>query len=87
MCQFVPGDDGGALPGGYGMFQVTGNVADSTANIPRTEIWDWRENVHAGLRILASKRTTADAWMTRQKNAQNANGTALSNHTVRAEWR
>lgn len=78
------GDDGGTLPGGYGMFQVTGTAADSTANIPRSEMWNWQENVHAGLAILANKRITADAWMTRQDNADNANGVALPNHTVRA---
>jgi hypothetical protein len=76
------GNDGGTTPGGYGMFQVTGDASDSTANIPRKQIWNWQENVSAGLAILASKRTTAVAWMTQQKNANNANGTALPDHTV-----
>ena len=77
------GDDGGTLPGGYGMFQVTGTAGNSTANIPRSEIWNWQDNAHAGLAILATKRVSADTWMTRQKNADNANGVALPNHTVR----
>lgn len=76
------GNDGGTAPGGYGMFQVTGDASDSTANIPRRQIWNWRENIAGGLAILASKRTTAVAWINQQKNASNANGTALPNHTI-----
>lgn len=76
------GNDGGTTPGGYGMIQVTGDASDSTANIPRKQIWNWQDNVAAGLAILASKRTAAIAWMTQQKNANNANGTALPDHTV-----
>lgn len=79
----VWGNDGGTTPGGYGMFQVTGNVADSTSNIPRQEIWNWQENARAARTILESKRTTADTWITRQKNADNANGVALPSLTVR----
>jgi hypothetical protein len=78
------GNDGGTTPGGYGMFQVTGTAADSTANIPRQQIWNWQENALAGLAILESKRTIADTWMTRQKNANNANGVALPSLTVRS---
>ena len=76
------GNDGGTTPGGYGMFQVTGDASDSTANIPRKQIWNWQENVRAALAILASKRTAAVTWMTQQKNGNNASGTALPNHTV-----
>ncbi|SKB09353.1 hypothetical protein SAMN02745166_05136, partial [Prosthecobacter debontii] len=79
----VWGNDGGTTPGGYGMFQVTGTAADSTDNIPRQQIWNWQENASAGLAILESKRTSADTWMTRQKNADNANGVALPSLTVR----
>ena len=75
-------DAGIPLPGGYGLIQVTGNATDSEADIPRVQIWNWQENAQAGLVILESKRTIADAWMTRQKNANNANGTALPNLTV-----
>ena len=74
--------DDETTPGGYGMFQVTGDASDSTANIPRKQIWNWQENVAGGLAILASKRTTAIAWMNQQKNAGNANGTTLPDHTV-----
>jgi hypothetical protein len=76
------GDDGGSTPGGYGMFQVTGDASSNTANIPRRQIWNWHENARAGLAILESKRATADTWMTRQKNANNANGVALPSLTV-----
>lgn len=76
------GNDGGTTPGGYGMFQVTGNASDSTADIPRKQIWNWQENIAGGLAILASKRTTAVAWINQQKNANNANGTALPDHAV-----
>ncbi len=76
------GNDGGTTPGGYGMFQVTGNAASSTADIPRKQIWNWHENARAGLAILDSKRAEADTWMTRQNNANNANGVALPSLTV-----
>lgn len=80
----VWGNDGGTTPGGYGLFQVTGNADDATANIPRRQIWNWQDNARAGLVILESKRAIADAWMTRQKNADNANGVALPSLTVRS---
>lgn len=76
--------NGVPLPGGYGLFQVTGNAADSEANIPRAQIWHWQENALAGMAILESKRTIADTWMTRQKNANNANGVALQSLTVQS---
>ncbi len=75
-------NDGDDVPGGYGIFQLTGNVSDATANISRKQIWNWQENVKGGLDLLRSKRTTAVDWMTQQRNSQNANGTALPSHTV-----
>lgn len=66
------------------MFQVTGTAADSTANIPRRQIWNWQDNADAGLAILRSKRQAADTWMQQQRNANNANGLAVPNHTVQA---
>jgi len=77
------GDDPSG-PGGYGLFQVTGNAASATADIPRKQIWNWQENIIACMDILRSKRTTAVNWMAQQRNATNANGVALPNHTVRA---
>ncbi len=83
------GNDGGTLPGGYGIYQVTGNVNNAEANIPRKEIWNWQENIISGLVIISDKRNNpndqvgAAAWMNRQKNTTNANGIALPNHTVR----
>jgi hypothetical protein len=75
-------DEGVPLPGGYGLIQVTGNASDAEANIPREQIWNWQKNSNAGLAILESKRTTADAWIIEQKSANNANGVALPNLTV-----
>jgi hypothetical protein len=74
--------DDGSGPGGYGIFQVTGTYASSTADIPRDEIWNWQKNVDAALNIIESKRQDAVNWMTQQKNANNANGTALPSLTV-----
>ncbi|MDR1305050.1 MAG: hypothetical protein LBK76_07495 [Verrucomicrobiales bacterium] len=75
-------DDGDDVPGGYGLFQVTGNKDNAKANIPREQIWNWQENVKAGLTLIAAKNNIAVAWMTRQKNANNANGTHLPDLTV-----
>gem|GEM_PF-4582593 len=86
--QPIWGNDGAALPGGYGMFQVTGTplVPNDQDNIPRREIWNWQDNVRAGLKILAYKKygpvesAHAVLWLRRQKNASNANGVALPDH-------
>ena len=74
-------------PGGYGIFQVTLDTRGGHHNhdpyfIPRTAIWHWQHNVREAMIILRRKRGLADTWMTRQRNQQNANGTALPNHTV-----
>lgn len=45
-------NDGGTSPGGYGVFQVTGNSTNNLANIPRKEIWNWQDNVEAAFSIL-----------------------------------
>ena len=75
----VWGNDGGNRPGGYGMFQVS---SPDTENIPREQIWNWQENARGGVVIVTSKRADAAAWMTRQKNANNANGIALPSLSV-----
>jgi hypothetical protein len=75
----VWGNDGGNRPGGYGMFQVTSPDAE---NIPREQIWNWQENARGGVIMVTSKRADAAAWMTRQKNASNANGIALPSLTI-----
>lgn len=81
-------NDGVGLPGGYGLFQVTGTIADPLAIIPRRDIWNWQDNVRSGLVIVAYKKygpdetSNAVLWMRRQRNANNANGTALPNYTV-----
>jgi hypothetical protein len=76
------GNDGGARPGGYGMFQVTGNVQDSEVNIPRAQIWNWQTNTDAARIIIVDKRRASTNWMTTQSNATHANGTAIPSHTV-----
>jgi len=45
-------NDGSGLPGGYGVFQITGSPTDATANIPRKQIWNWRENVAGFFAIM-----------------------------------
>jgi hypothetical protein len=54
-------DDGGDAPGGYGIFQITGTPTDQNADIPRRQIWNWQDNVHAYFGILrdTSKRGLA----------------------------
>ncbi|MDK3157540.1 hypothetical protein QPK87_13275 [Kamptonema cortianum] len=47
-------DDTG--PGGFGVFQVTGSATDNEYKIPRKEIWNWRENIVAGINIVSAKR-------------------------------
>jgi hypothetical protein len=76
------GNDGGTRPGGYGMFQVTGNVQDSEVNIPRDQIWNWQSNAAAARVIIVDKRRASTNWMTTQSNATHANGTAVPSHTV-----
>lgn len=87
-------DDGGNTPGGYGVFQVTGTplIANDTDDLPRQQIWNWQDNVDAGIAIIRNKKFTHDIvnglpvgavdWMARQRNANNANGTPLPAHTV-----
>ena len=71
-----PDDDRltGSRPGGYGIFQIT------VDNIPREQIWDWQENVKAGLMILRSKRSQAVSWMSSQR--LQAGNTDPPSHTV-----
>jgi hypothetical protein len=73
------GKDSDVTPGGFGLFQVTGNVVKSDAIIPRGEIWNWQENVKAALKIIKSKRTIAVNWMTSQRQQSNI---PLPAHTV-----
>lgn len=72
-------DDSG--PGGYGMFQVTGNVASSSANIPRDQIWNWQTNAKAAQVIIVDKRRASTNWMNRQTDDSHANGKAIPSHS------
>lgn len=47
-------------PGGYGIFQVTGSATDENAIIPRRQIWNWQDNVRAGIAIIRSKAQFVD---------------------------
>ncbi len=77
------GDDAGsALPGGYGLFQVTGNASDAKFNIPRSQIWNWQENARGGIAILSSKAVIARDWMAIQKDINNAHGVPLPKLTI-----
>jgi len=82
----VWGNDGGTTPGGYGIFQVTGNATDATADIPREQIWNWQKNVDAGLAILRPKYQESVTAMNNRRaecRAEN-NGQAIPvpNHSV-----
>lgn len=48
-------------PGGYGIYQVTGNEQSSIAVIPRRQLWNWQNNVQAGLAIIVQKTQVVDA--------------------------
>jgi hypothetical protein len=52
-------NDDPAGPGGYGIFQNT------REKIPRKEIWNWQQNVNAGLREIAEKNAVATRYYTR----------------------
>jgi Concanavalin A-like lectin/glucanases superfamily/Bacterial TSP3 repeat len=73
-------DDSG--PGGYGMFQVTGNVQSSDTNIARDQIWNWQTNATAARVIIVDKRRASTNWMTKQTDASHANGAAIPPHTT-----
>jgi hypothetical protein len=47
-------------PGGYGIFQVTGNATNENAIIPRRQIWNWQDNVRAGIAIIRAKAQFVD---------------------------
>jgi hypothetical protein len=58
--------------GGYGVFQVTGDVNGSHINIPRRQIWNWQDNVTAALVLLADKRRQAVNWMQKPASSPGA---------------
>lgn len=45
--------------GGFGIFQVTGDISSKFFTIPREQIWNWQKNVSAGLTILRHKQDAA----------------------------
>jgi len=48
-------------PGGYGVFQVTGNAQNSQAVIPRSQLWNWQDNVGGAMTIIEHKINWVDA--------------------------
>jgi hypothetical protein len=60
-------DNGQRKAGGFGIFQVTGDAINSDANVPRKVIWNWQDNVAAGLQILLAKQKDARSWLNEQK--------------------
>ena len=45
-------NDGVGMPGGYGIFQVTGSALNSLDNVPRRMIWNWQDNVAGAFEIM-----------------------------------
>jgi hypothetical protein len=80
-------DDGSGLPGGYGVFQITGGPTDATANIPRKEIWNWQENVAAFFAIMNNpiKKELADRFNATQRgtNSQAYDQCPAPNQSIR----
>ena len=65
-------DNSGA--GGYGICQVTGDAEyGKWIAIPRGQIWNWQENIQAGMAILLDKFNDGVRWMDRQMGSGNAN--------------
>lgn len=78
-------DDGGTLPSGYGLFQVTGNADEEEANIPRRQIWNWQDNARGAMEILRRKHQGAELKMQdRRQEAFTERGQviAVPNHSV-----
>jgi hypothetical protein len=77
--------DGATKPGGYGMFQVTGNVTDPMVDIPREQIWNWQKNAEAGRAILKSKYDVAKTKMDERRQdclTQTGQAIPVPNHSV-----
>jgi len=54
--------------GGFGLYQITGNVQSKYFNIPRAQLWNWQQNVRAFFEITQgssplSKRNTMDRFL------------------------
>jgi hypothetical protein len=45
--------------GGFGLYQITGNVSSQFAVIPREQLWDWRKNTEAYFNIVKTGGSTA----------------------------
>lgn len=60
--------------GGFGLYQITGNVQSKYFNIPRAQMWNWQQNVLAFFEITQgssplSKRNTMDRILNGIANA------------------
>jgi hypothetical protein len=45
--------------GGFGIFQITGNVSNQYAIIPREQMWNWQKNTDAYITIIKTGGTAA----------------------------
>ncbi|MEI6713571.1 MAG: Ig-like domain-containing protein [Verrucomicrobiota bacterium] len=61
-------DDGPNRPGGYGVFQVTGDKISENKDIPRDQIWSWRQNMKAGGDIIRFKWAGANKMLSSYRN-------------------
>ncbi len=80
-CYPTWNNDGADKPGGYGIFQVTGNMQSEQASIPRRQIWNWKENVKAGAEILRGKWRLSENSM--RNHRQTAGSAAIPTLNVR----
>jgi alpha-tubulin suppressor-like RCC1 family protein len=56
---------GEKAPKGFGILQVTGNIVDESADIPRKQLWNWQENVKGGLALVGPKRGVGTRYFER----------------------
>jgi hypothetical protein len=68
--------------GGNGMFQVTGNARDYKVIIPREQLWDWRENVHAAFDIFQVKQIGAQREMAARRVLAESENKPMPPHQV-----
>ncbi len=50
---------GESSAGGFGMYQITGNLTSQFAVIPREQFWNWRKNVEAYITIVKTGGSAA----------------------------
>lgn len=61
-------------PGGYGIFQVTGDSKSASAIVPRGILWNWQDNVRAGIEIISTKIAFVDSRLPALQNTYTSLG-------------